>query len=51
MEKLKSFQDDIVLSDRSELDEKYFHKSRKGKKLLDAKPTQEERNSGKEGGG
>ena len=33
MEKLKDFQDDIVLSYRSELDEKYFHKSHKGKKL------------------
>ena len=33
MEKMKSFQEDIMLSDRSELDEKYFHKSHKGKKL------------------
>ena len=33
IEKLKSFQEDIVLSDRSELDEKYYHKSHKGKKL------------------
>ena len=38
MEKLKSFQEDIMLSDRSELDEKYFHKSHKGKKLSDAEP-------------
>ena len=29
MEKMKSFQEDIMLSDRSELDEKYFHKSHK----------------------
>ena len=35
MEKLKDFQDDIVLSYRSELDEKYFHKE---KKLPDAEP-------------
>lgn len=38
MEKMKSFQEDIMLSDRSELDEKYFHKSHKGKKLSDAEP-------------
>ena len=38
MEKMKSFQEDIMLSDRSELDEKYFHKSPKGKKLSDAEP-------------
>ena len=33
MEKMKSFQEGIMLSDRSELDEKYFHKSHKRKKL------------------
>lgn len=33
MEKMKSFQEDIMLSDRSKLDKKYFHKSHKGKKL------------------
>ena len=38
MEKMKSFQEGIMLSDRSELDEKYFHKSHKGKKLSDAEP-------------
>ena len=38
MEKMKSFQEDIMLSDRSELDEKYFHKSHKGKKLSDEEP-------------
>ena len=38
MEKMKSFQEDIILSDRSELEEKYFHKSHKGKKLSGAEP-------------
>ena len=33
MEKMKSFQEGTMFSDRSELDEKYFHKSHKGKKL------------------
>ena len=38
MEKMKSFQEGTMFSDRSELDEKYFHKSHKGKKLSDAEP-------------
>ena len=38
MEKLKSFQDEVVLSDESKLDEKYFHKSHKGKKLPEVEP-------------
>ena len=48
MEKMKSFQEDIMLSDRSELDEKYFHKSHKGK-IVGCR-AQEERDSGKEEG-
>ena len=36
MEKMKSFQEGTMFSDRSELDEKYFHKSHKGKKLSGA---------------
>ena len=38
MDKLRSFQDDVVLSDKCELDEKYFRKSHKGKKMEGAKP-------------
>lgn len=38
MDKLRSFQDDVVLSDKCELDEKYFRKSHKGKKMAGAKP-------------
>lgn len=38
MEKLKSAQDEIILSDKSELDEKYFHKSHKGKKMDGVEP-------------
>ena len=38
MDKLRSFQDDVVLSDKCELDEKYFCKSHKGKKIEGIKP-------------
>ena len=38
MEMLSSFQNEIVLSDKSELDEKYFHKSHKGKEIEGMEP-------------
>ena len=38
MDKLRSFQDDVVLSDKCELDEKYFRKSHKGKKIEGVEP-------------
>lgn len=38
MDKLRSFQDDVVLSDKCELDEKYFHRSHKGKKMEGVEP-------------
>ena len=38
MDRLKALQDDVVLSGKCELDEKYFHKSHKGKKMEGVKP-------------
>ena len=49
MEKMKSFQEGIMLSDRSELDEKYFHKSHKGKNCRMQSPRREELRQGRGG--
>ena len=38
MDKLRSFQDDVVFLDKCELDEKYFHRSHKGKKMEGVEP-------------